>query len=119
MILDSGVLSVFRKTDVSAPGEKPSPVYTLIGQSWYGELSFATSPSRPTEGRQELKMDARVRILQDRSIRQNDVAVLYALTEFNDHDPALTVYRIIRCYHGQDDSGPTQITDLSLEIIQP
>ena len=119
MILDSGVLSVFRKTDVSAPGEKPRPAYTLVGQSWFGELSFETSPARPTEGRQELKTDARVRILQDRSIRQNDIAVLYALDEFNCYDPTAPVYRITRCYHGQDDSGPTPITDLTLEVFTP
>ena len=29
------------------------------------------------------------------------------------------VYEITRAYHGEDDAGPTRITDLTLEVITP
>ena len=29
------------------------------------------------------------------------------------------VYRITRAYHGEDEAGPTRITDLTLEVTAP
>lgn len=114
MILDKGICSVFRKTDTAAAGDMPCPAYTLIYQSWYGELSFETSPSYPTEGRREHTTDARIRVLQCRAIRQNDVVVLEDVGTVPGAGP---MYRITRAYHGSEDCVP--ITDLSLEVTEP
>lgn len=119
MILDTGICTVFRKVDMALSGEMPRPGYEPVSKGWYGELSFETSPARPTEGRQELKTDARVRILQDRTIKQNDVAVLRDLDAFADRDPSDPVYRITRAYHGRDENGAELITDLTLEVYRP
>ena len=119
MILDSGICSIFRKQDIALSGEMPRASYSLIGQSWYGELSFETSPARPTEGRQELKTDTRVRILQNRAIRQDDVVVLRDLTVFEDRAQNEPVYKITRAWHGPDENGATLISDLSLEVFRP
>ena len=119
MILDSGICSVFRRQNIALSGEMPRPGFQLIGQSWFGELNFETSPNRPTEGRQELRTDARVRILQNREIKQNDVVVLRELPEFEQRGEDDAVFRITRAWHGTDESGTTPVSDLSLEVIRP
>ena len=119
MILDKGICTIFRKTDASLPGYKPSAQYTPIWQSWYGEMNFETAPSWQTDGRKELKADGRIRILQNRAIAQNDVVVLEELSSFASRTAGAPVYQIIRAYHGTDDEGPTQISDLTLEVYTP
>ena len=119
MILDTGICTVFRETDTSEAGGMPETGYTLIGSSWYRELSYETSPAWPTDGRKEQKADGRIRILQNRGIAQNDVVVPELLTKFSDKTAGTPVYRIARVFHGMDDDGPTQISDLTLEVMQP
>ena len=118
MILDKGILSIYRVTDANgtgAAGKMPVKAYSLIGQGWFGELSFETSPAHRTEGRQELKTDARVRILQNRAIRQNDIVLLEQAASWSAR--TTQPYKITRAYHGQD--GAAEITDLSLEVFEP
>lgn len=117
MILDTGIASLFRAADAALPGRKPIMTYSPIGKSWFRELSFETSPARPTEGRAVTRTDARIRILQQRDIREGDVAVLEDLDAFAAR--AGKAYRITRAYHGLDDDGPTPITDLTLEVFDP
>lgn len=119
MILDKGICTVFRESDTSAAGSMPVKSYTPIGCSWYGELSYETSSNWQTEGRKEQKADGRIRILQNRSIAQNDVVILEQLSAYKDRSANAIVYRITRAFHGQDDDGPTQISDLTLEVIKP
>lgn len=119
MILDSGICTVFRKSDTSLPGRMPRPSYAPVCTSWYGELSYETAPTWQTEGRKEQQADGRIRILQHREIRQNDVVVLEELTDFDSRTLGLPVFRITRAYHGMDDEGPTPISDLTLEVITP
>ena len=119
MILDSGICSVFRRNDTAQPGEMPRPSFKLLAQGWYGELSFETSPARPTAGRQELKTDARIRILQCRAIRQNDVVILRELADYVERQEGETVYRITRAYHGEDEKSGDLISDLALEVVAP
>ena len=120
MNLDTGILTVFRVENGNRmTGGKPVRTYAPIYRSWYGELNFETSPSRPTEGREELRIDARVRVHQYRMIRQHDVVVLRALDEMADREETDTVYRIARAYHGTDPESGFPITDLSLEEYQP
>ena len=119
MILDAGICSIFRKVDLAMSGEMPRPGFELVGKSWYGELNFETSPARPTEGRKELRTDARVRILQNRGVKQHDVVILRDIADFAERGAEETVYRITRARHGQDDDGPTQVTDLTLEVFEP
>ena len=119
MILDKGICTVFRKGDISNPGEMPTVGYTKICSSWYGELSFETSPAWPTEGRSEQRADERIRIIQNRNIKQHDVVVLENLSKFSDKSSGADVYRITRAYHGHDDDGPTPISDLTLEVMKP
>ena len=119
MILDTGICTVFRETDTSEAGGMPTAGYTLVGSSWYRELSYETAPAWPTDGRKEQRTDDRIRILQNRGIVQNDVVVTEMLTRFQDKSANAKVYRVTRAYHGLDDDGPTPITDLTLEVIKP
>lgn len=119
MILDTGICTVFRKTDSASAGSMPTATYAPIGCSWYRELSYETSPEWQTEGRKEQKSDGRIRILQNRSISQDDVVILEHLAAYDERSENAAVYRVARAYHGQDDDGPTQISDLTLEVISP
>lgn len=119
MILDTGICTVFRETDTSEAGGMPTTGYSLIGSSWYREISYETAPAWPTDGRKEQKADGRIRILQNRGILQNDVVVLAEFSAWKDKPAGATVYRITRAYHGKDDDGPTPISDLTLEVMQP
>lgn len=119
MILDSGICTVFRKVDVSQPAAMPRVAYTPIYKSWYGELNYETTPNWQTDGRKDLRVDRRVRVLQCKELRQNDVVVLEGIPTIDDRSPGADVYQIIRAYHGEDPDGPTRISDLSLEVIRP
>lgn len=119
MILDTGICTIFRKTDTADPGAMPKWSYTPIYSSWYKELSYETSPSWRTEGRKELKADGRIRVHQNRGIRQNDIVVLEQLANFAERSNGAAVYQIVRAFHGTDDDGPTLISDLTLEVVRP
>ena len=119
MILDTGICTVFRATDGAEPGGKPLPVYTLLAKSWYGEINFETSPQWQTDGRKSQRTDTRIRILQNRGLRQHDVVVLMDVNALREVPEGVPVYEITRAYHGEDDAGPTKITDLTLEVHTP
>ena len=116
MILDTGICTVFHVHNIAQPGEMPRKAYIPIFQGWYGELSFETSPVWATEGRNEQRVNGRIRILQNRAIAQDDVVIL---AQGDEYLPGSEAYRITRAYHGMDDEGPTPITDLTLEVIAP
>lgn len=113
MILDRGICKIYRKTSTTSPGGKPTSTLAVIHESLYAELSFETAPARPTENREETETAARVRILQNRGIRNQDVA---ELIPFDGTGTKAVKYRITRAYHGEDGDNGEPITDLSLEI---
>lgn len=116
MLLDQGTCTIYTKTDVSGPGEKPRYEKTIKAQSYYGQLSFETSPQWPTGHREETKIAERVRIMQCRSIRKGDVA---ELVDFSDVTQTPRTYKIARAYHGMDDDSGEMISDLTLEVMKP
>lgn len=113
MILDKGIATIYRKENAAPPGGKPTFENVELFRSWYGELSFATSEARPTERREEVRTDARVRILQCRSINNHDRVTL---SPFGGED---AYFEVIRAYHGRDDESGELISDLSLAVIEP
>lgn len=82
-------------------------------QSWYAELDFATTPARPTDAREEVRTDTRIRILQNRAINNHD------RVELENDDGSTTTYEVTRAYHGRDDDSGELITDLNLEVVEP
>ena len=114
MQLDRGICTVYTQRDVSDPGDMPRYERTVKTESYYGELSFETSPQWPTEHREETKTAARVRILQSRGVTKDDVAELHDST---DDAEAVRVDRITRAYHGEDDESGEKNTDLTLEAM--
>lgn len=113
MILDRGLCRIYRQESITEPGGKPKSEEKLICESYYGELSFETSPARPTEKRQETQTAARIRILQNRGIRKEDVA---ELIPFDGTETKTEKYRIARAWHGADDESGELISDLTLEV---
>ena len=116
MILDSGICTAFRRVDVAEKGRMPRYEYQRIAAHWYGELDFATVLAFPTEGREEVQTDARIRILQDRRINNHDVIILANAPKVED---TLIAYEITRAFHGKDDDSGELITDLTLKRIRP
>lgn len=127
MILDNGICTVCRMADAAGPGEMPRKAYAFVCRRWYGELSFKTTPTRPSDGREELRVDTRIRILQHRTVRPGDIVVMADIGEFAhlEEDELIRkaggapVYRITDAYHGKDDGSPAEITDLYLEVTEP
>ena len=115
MILDRGTCTVYRKESTTEPGGKPKSELVPIHESYYGELSFETAPFRPTEKREETRTAARVRILQNRKIRNQDVA---ELTPFDGTEGKTEKYRITRAWHGDDSDSGQPISDLTLEVTE-
>lgn len=113
MILDKGICTVYRKTDVSGPGAMPVWEDVAYHTSWYGELDFETRQARPTEGREEIRCDARIRVLQDRRINNHD------RVELQTSRGETLVYEVTRAFHGVDDESGELISDLSLEVYTP
>lgn len=113
MILDKGYCSVYSASDVSAPGDMPVEGLTLKYRSWYGEMDFETVPYQ-AELQDDVKISARVRIIQNRGVSNHDVVVLSNVLP----PPSEALqYRIARAYHGTDDENGQPITDLSLEKV--
>lgn len=115
MILDRGLCRIYRRNSTTEPGGKPKSEDELIFESYYGELSFETGPVRPTEKREETQTAARVRILQNRGIRKEDVA---ELIPFDGTETKTEKYRIARAWHGTDDQSGEAISDLTLEVSE-
>lgn len=115
MILDRGICRIYQKTSTTPKGGKPTGTLAAIHESYYGELSFETAPSRPTEKREDTQTATRIRILQNRAIRNQDVA---ALEPFDGTEVKTAYYRIIRAWHGDDSDSGEPISDLTLEVTE-
>ncbi len=113
MILDSGVCTVYLQFNTSEPGSKPGMADQPFCRGWYGELAFETAPSHPTDAREELRTDRRVRILQLRCIANRD------RVDLGPFGGPVRSYRVTRAYHGTDDDSGEPITDLTLEVYTP
>lgn len=111
MILDRGVATFYHKQNTAAQGAKPVFQPVQFYRSWYGELNFETSPANPTERREQVQTDARIRVIQNRQINNHDQVTLGG--------GDATRYEITRAYHGRDDDSGALITDCSLVVIEP
>lgn len=114
MILDSGICTVHQKVNIAPAGAMPVFADQQIHCSSYGELSFETSPARPTERREEIQTDARIRILQNRQINNHDRVTMQSFMGDNEQ-----TFEVTRAYHGSDPDSGELITDLSLQRINP
>ena len=113
MILDSGTCVVSRKTNTAEPGAMPVYADVAFWWSWYGELNYETTPGRPTPNREEVRTDARVRILQNREISNHDRVTLIRT------DGSRRAYEVTRAWHGRDEESGELISDLTLEVYEP
>lgn len=113
MNLDRGIATIYTKRNVAQAGEKPRYEDSAYWWSWYAELHFETSAARPTGAREEIRTDARIRVLQNRSIGEHD------RVELAPNGEAVVVYEVTRAYHGVDEESGELITDLTLEVYTP
>ena len=114
MILDSGICTIFAKRNVAGRGQMPRYAYDMKAQSYYGELDFASGGTWTTQGREDVVIDARIRIHQDRTVSVHDVV---ALEDVALASSAEALYEIDRVYHGRDDESGELISDLTLRKV--
>lgn len=114
MILDSGIAIIYRVANIAEPGEMPVEGTAEVYRSYFGELDFETSPARPTPNRKETETALRIRVIQNRKIR-NEMRVSL-ITEDGQTPP---IYEITRAYHGTDEDNGEPITDLTLREVSP
>lgn len=108
MILDAGVCSIYTVVNTADSGEKPVDALVLKGKAWYGILNYGTDSEYVTSERQDVVVDAKIRILQDRRVNVLDVVTL---ANGKRHD-------VLRVYHGTDDDSGEPISDLSLRRVE-
>lgn len=108
MILDSGIATFYHRENRAENGKKPVFDHVQYYQGYYGELAFETNPAYPTDSREEVRTDARIRVLQNRTITNEDAVLLEPVNGVE------TFYRVTRCYHGTDDESGELITDINL-----
>lgn len=111
MLLDKGFCSIYQVTNTAAPGDMPVDGLVLKHQSWYGELEFSSAPT-DIAAQEGIVVSNKIRILQNRSVTNHDVAVLSYILPPTGDAPR---YNVVRAFHGTEDGEP--ITDLSLERL--
>lgn len=108
MILDTGIATFYHRENTAADGAKPVFSMTAFSMGYYGELSFETNQAYPTDRREEVRTDARIRVLQNRAINNECFVELQPVNGPHDY------YRVTRCYHGTDNDSGEMITDINL-----
>lgn len=105
MLLDSGVLTVCSRSNITRPGKMPAEKLTKKSEHWYGERTVGYGRYFAAQQANE-QVDILVRIWHDRDIRSTDYCVL------EDGEQ----YRIVQVQHAVDEDG-LRVTDLSLERL--
>ena len=108
MILDTGIATFYHQQNTALNGAKPVMADIEYYQGYFGELSFETNPAYPTDRREDVKTDAKIRVLNNRAITNHDRVMLQPF------DGPSGFYEITRGYHGVDDDSGELISDLSL-----
>lgn len=116
MILDDGICTVFRRVNIAERGNMPKYRHDAISRHWYKMLDFANVQANQTGYREETRTDARIRILEDRRITNQDVIVLANVPTVDD---VMVAYEVTRAYHGRDTDSGERITDLTLTRVRP
>ena len=109
MILDKGMCFIYHVNDSAEAGDMPKPQMTLFCRSYYGELNFDTT-SKGNEFQEDVQINARIRILQNREISTHDVVMLSTNGQ--------NAFKIIRAFHGIDKDNGQLVSDLSLQEVQ-
>lgn len=102
MILDDGILEIYKLIPSKSESGKPIQLLELVDKAWYGNIN--TSISEYYNAKQaDVQIEKRVEIWQNRSVNTKDVVVIDNVQ-----------YSVGRVYHGiNEDEEP--ITDLTLE----
>lgn len=108
MILDTGIATFYHQQNTAPNGAKPVMADIEYYRGYFGELSFETNPAYPTDRREDVKTDAKIRVLTNRAITNHDRVILQPF------DGPAGYYEITRGYHGVDDDSGELISDLSL-----
>lgn len=104
MILDDGILEIYKVISQKTPMGKPKKVLKYYDEAWYGINN--TSISEYYKAKQaDVNIEMRIEILQNKGVKTNDVIVLDGFQ-----------YTVGRVYHGVDEDD-IPITDITLEKV--
>lgn len=106
MLLDSGIVSIYRQKNVAAPGKKPQYEWEQIWQSYYGEKTVGVNRYY-TAMAQDDQVDMLIEAQRNRGIS--------TATDRAEIDGVY--YRIVQIQHVLDDND-LPMTDLALERVE-
>jgi len=114
MILDTGICTAYKVTNPAGTGNMPTKALVKISDHWFKDLDFASSPSQYTDNLDQMIVERKIRILQNKNITNGCVIEI-----------ASQQYNVERVFHGTDEllvygrrSGSGElISDLSLSKV--
>lgn len=102
-MLDTGILTIYKKIATKSTTGKPVEVLELYTQNWYGEMSFGVAEYYAAKQAQA-KVEKRIRIHQDTTLCNRFIIEI-----------GVTQYEVGRIYNGVDKG--ILITDITLERV--
>lgn len=112
MILDSGILTIYRTIDTAEPGGMPRQTLQALYRGWYGLRAWGSRRRDPTGARPDRQIDCRVRILRLNDLREGDLVILSDVAATGVLTPA---YRVEEFYQAADEESGELISDLYLQ----
>lgn len=106
MLLDSGIVTIYRQENIAEAGDMPQYGWTQVWQSFYGEKTVGVGRYYVAMAQND-QIDLLIEVQRNRQ--------LSAATDRAELDG--TYYRIVQIQHVQDDDG-LPMTDLALERIE-
>ncbi len=104
MILDDGILKIYKVVPKKTKTGKPTKKLKHLVDAWYGIIN--TSISEYYDAKQaDVDIELRVEILQNKEVTSKNIIVI-------DKEQ----YNVGRVYHGLDEDG-IPITDITLEKV--
>lgn len=104
MILDEGILEIYKIIPDKSDTGKPLKKLELYDKAWFGTIN--TSISEYYSAKQsDVSIDKRVEILQNKGVNTNDIIIIDNIQ-----------YNVGRVYHGTDEDD-IPITDITLEKV--
>lgn len=105
MLLDGGIVTIYRQTDTAEPGEMPSYNWTEWWQSYFGEKTVGVNRYYIAMAHDD-QIDLMIEVRRNREISPaTDRAEIGG-----------TYYRIVQVQHVLDEDG-LPMTDLALERV--
>ena len=92
MLIDTGICTSYKITNTQGAGKLPKDTLVKIADHWYKDLDFANVTAQYTDNLDQMIVERKIRILQNREIVNGTIFVI-------DNQQ----YRVERVFHGADE----------------